>query len=254
MRVISAMTMACLLAMPASAAFAVTVTYENPGVQNAASTLFDFLGVETFENAPTGSGLTYDTTFGGSQIAGVYTNLRVDNQNQFGSAGGVGHHAVAAANDAGYELVLSTSRPEGVNYFGYWLSALDSGNVLEFYKADSLIYTFNPAKVIAAIGGCTPQPQPYCGNPNDPAPRRNPTEQYAFVNIYFDGETFDKIRFYELPGVNGNYESDNHTVGYFLEKGGNAVPEPATWAMMIMGFGLVGIAARRSSGMSRVGG
>jgi hypothetical protein len=26
---------------------------------------------------------------------------------------------------------------------------------------------------------------------------------------------------------------------------GGAVPEPATWAMMIAGFGLIGVAARR---------
>ena len=246
MRILFGMATAMLLAAPAAAAI-VTVTYENPGVQTAASTSFDVLGVETFEAAPLGSNQTYNTTFGGSEISGVYTNLRVDDANQYGSAGGVGNHAVAARGVEGYELTLSTARPEGVNYFGYWLSALDAGNVLEFYKDGSLIHSFTPAAVIASIGGCNPQPQPYCGNPNDPDPRRVLSEQFAFVNLYFEDTTFDKIRFYESRGAGGNYESDNHTVGYFIEKGGNTVPEPATWAMFIAGFGLVGAAVRRRS-------
>ena len=33
--------------------------------------------------------------------------------------------------------------------------------------------------------------------------------------------------------------------GVFLTNGASAVPEPATWAMMILGFGLVGVAVRR---------
>ena len=36
-----------------------------------------------------------------------------------------------------------------------------------------------------------------------------------------------------------------NTVGYFVEFSGAAVPEPASWAMMIGGFGLLGAAARR---------
>jgi hypothetical protein len=244
MRIMFGLASAILIAAPA-AAVTVTVSYENAGVQTAASTSFDFLGVETFEAAMTGSGQTYNTSFGGSEISGQYTNLRVDGANQYGSAGGAGNHAVAPAGGAGYELTLSTARTEGVNYFGYWLSALDAGNVLEFYKAGNLLYTFNPTNVITSIGGCNPQPQPYCGNPNDASPRRVLHEQFAFVNIYFEDDTFDKIKFYESAGAGGNYESDNHTVGYFIEKGGNTVPEPATWAMLITGFGMTGLAARR---------
>ena len=240
--------LAILVAGPAFAG--VTVTFENPGVQNTTAA-FDFVGVETFENAPHGEGLTYNSSFGGSEISGVYTNLRVDGANQFGSAGGVGNHAVAARGAEGFELTLTTLRPEGINYFGYWLSALDSGNVLEFYNGDTKIYSFTPTSVINAIGSCNPQPQPYCGNPNDADPRRVLNEQFAFINLYFsDDLTFDRIKFYEMPGATGNYESDNHTVGYFLSQGGNAVPEPASWAMLIAGFGLVGMAARRRNSVS----
>jgi len=38
---------------------------------------------------------------------------------------------------------------------------------------------------------------------------------------------------------------------YHVHPRGSAVPEPATWAMMIAGFGLIGAAARRRrSGMA----
>lgn len=248
MRILFGLASAVLLSAPAVAS--VTVTYENPGVQTAQSTTFDFLGVETFESAPLGAGQTYNSSFGGSEISGVYTNLRVDDANQYGSAGGSGNHAVAARGVAGYELALSTARTEGVNYFGYWLSALDAGNMLEFYKEGALVHTFTPGAVITSIGSCNPQPQPYCGNPNDPDPRRVLSEQFAFVNIFFNDGTFDMIKFYEAAGAGGNYESDNHTVGYFIKQGGNTVPEPATWALFIAGFGLVGAAVRRRAAIT----
>jgi len=52
----------------------------------------------------------------------------------------------------------------------------------------------------------------------------------------------------------GGYESDDHTVGNFLTKGTgtiinippiDGVPEPAVWASMIIGLGMVGASSRR---------
>ena len=72
--------------------------------------------------------------------------------------------------------------------------------------------------------------------------------EWVFVNFFAtEGTTFDRIVFFESPTV-GGYESDNHTVGFYTSVGG--IPEPATWAMMILGFGLVGVAARRRSSMA----
>lgn len=58
--------------------------------------------------------------------------------------------------------------------------------------------------------------------------------------------------FSEAPNFGGGYESDNHTVGHFITKGTGTVveqlgvvPEPASWALMIAGFGLVGATVRR---------
>jgi hypothetical protein len=242
---IGALGAVSLLAVPATAA--VTVTFENATVQNSTAG-FDFVGVETFEGTSTGSGKTLITSFGGSEISGTYTNLRVDNANQYGSAGGVGKHAVAQGGSAGYELTLTTARPEGITYFGYWLSALDAGNVLEFYSGATKIYTFTPENVIDRIGSCPKPPapaNPYCGNPTTAFLGQNAGEPYAFVNLFFTGgQTFDRVKFFESPNK-GNYESDNHTVGYFTDITGNGVPEPASWTMLIAGFGFTGAALRR---------
>lgn len=231
-----------VVALPASAA--VVVTFENPGVQETTA-VFDFVGVERFEDFPTGTGQNVNTTFGGSDITGAYSNLEVNAANQFGSAGGVGKHAVARGGQPGFDLRFTTTRPEGVNYFGYWLSALDRGNQLEFYNGDTLVFSFTPEAVIGRIGACPDAGNLYCGNPTGAFQGQNAREPYAFVNIFFTaGQTFDRVRFFEDPRT-GNYESDNHTIGLFNTITGNPVPEPATWAMLIAGFGMVGHAARR---------
>jgi hypothetical protein len=102
--------------------------------------------------------------------------------------------------------------------------------------------TITPANVIAKTGACPNALNPCCGNPTGPFAGAVKHEQFAFINTYLsDGASCDAICFFDNL-KRGGYESDNHTVGYFLNKGG-VVPEPATWAMMIAGFGLFGLAA-----------
>ena len=234
-----------LLALSTAGNAAVVVTYELPGVQTTTAA-FDYVGVETFDGRPTGLGQNFTTDFGttgqSTVITGAYSEVQINPADVYGAAGGVGNYAVAFSNDP-YELTLSTSDPKGVTYFGYWLSALDANNRLDFYQGSQLLYTFTPTAVLNAIGG---NPA-YFGNPTAPFQGGNGGEPYSFVNVYFtNGESFDRVRFYQVGG--GGYESDNHTVGFFTNIGGIGVPEPATWAMMIGGFGLVGSALRRRRG------
>jgi hypothetical protein len=66
-----------------------------------------------------------------------------------------------------------------------------------------------------------------------------------FCNFTAFGVTFDGIaKSVNFGGVADQIAFDNITLGASTP-GNPGVPEPATWAMMIMGFGLVGSAMRR---------
>ena len=220
------------------------VTIEAPGVQQNTSATFDAYGVETFNNLTPGNYTSYATTFGGSPITGTYSSLKVLAADQYGGAGGTGDYAVAGLGygNNSYTLTLGGNDGQPINYFGFWLSALDAGNVLEFYDHGTLLGTFTPTDVKALVG----TGGAYYGNPNT---GQNRSEPYVFVNFYKQVGGFDKIVFRQTnPGA--GYESDNHTVGWWTQQGGNpvpGVPEPATWAMLIAGFGMIGAASRRRS-------
>jgi len=230
---------AALFATPASAV--ARLTFEAPGVQNSTQTLA-IVGVERFDIRQRGRDRTFATDFGtGGLIRAVYRDVRIDGPNVYGSAGGVGNHAVTFQSDGGYELVFTHAPRQGLSYFGYWLSALDWNNRLSFYNGDTLIETITPASIRADLRNCPTSA--WCGNPTPAFQGRVRHEMFAFVNVFMpEGTTFDRIRFFQAGG--GGYESDNHTVGFVNMP---SVPEPASWALLITGFGLVGFAARRRS-------
>jgi hypothetical protein len=245
MKSILAGATALLFAVPASAGY--FVNYEGPGVQTTTA-LFTTSGVETFESHATGSPANFSTDFGtAGVINATYSGGRIDPANQYGSSGGTGNNVVTFSNLDPIDISFTTTLEGGLTYFGYWLSALDAGNRIEFYtggSAGTLLAAITPGDVTGNIGNC---PTSYCGNPNPPFLGQNGGEPYAFLNVYFTGgDNYDFIRIYQVGG--GGYESDNHTVGFFTRPGG-VIPEPATWAMMIAGFGLVGAAARRRNRM-----
>jgi hypothetical protein len=221
------------------------LNYEKPGVQNTTAT-FSVSGVETFDSQSTGVGSGFTTDFGtGGAITGTYSGangVQINSADVYGGAGGTGNY-IAAFGNTPYTLTLTADPakdPQGINYFGYWLSALDFGNQVTFYKEGVEVGALTPADVIAKLGPSGP----YYGNPNSPFAGGDTGEPYAFINFYDKSGTFDQVVFTEAPAV-GGYESDNHTVGFFTHVGG--VPEPSTWAMLLLGFAGLGFASLRSS-------
>ena len=239
--------MAFALLTGTAAADSFNVTYEKPGVESAITASICvgmsscLLAEENFNGSFSGA-----TDFGTAGIIhGIYSgNYSVFTPDQYGSAHGQGDYIVTFSN-AGYTIDLSHSAAiPGINYFGFWLSALDSGNELELLRDGVVLFTYSPADFRAAIAG----DPAYFGNPDGTFRGDNPVEPYAFVDFVDLDGYFDEVKMWELPYI-GGYESDNHTVGYVappaIEQSlfsVSAIPEPT--ALSLLGFGLaIGSAA-----------
>lgn len=225
----AAATMAAVAALPLPAAAGMIVTFEPAGSAGpdiaalCAGAADCVVGVESFDTLTRGKGRHFTTDFGtGGRITGRYTGADIVAANQYGGAGGTGQH-VETFSRAGFTVDFATDGIPGVNYFGYWLSALDRGNQLEFWRSGSLVFTFGPDQFIELVAGC---PSPFCGNPFAPFAGRNAREPYAFLNFRLSDGVFDRVRFFQdRPG---GYESDNHTVGFVQGMSGSPIPAPAS--------------------------
>ncbi len=205
----------------AGAANAVTtLTVEAAGVQNTTAAVT--AGVENFDSL-TGYTSPYATTFGGSVFTGVFDAVQSTGADQYGGAGGTGRYTTVN----GVTTLTLTSGP--TDYFGLWASALDGGNAVAFYKGGTLIDTIS---LVAQ-----PLDSSYNGNPNPAFLGQDGGEKFAFFNFVVSGG-YDEVRLIQNNG--GGFELDNITVGTTAP-----VPEPASWAMLVAGFGLIGVGLRR---------
>ncbi len=256
LRLVAGTVVAAALALGSTIASAdvFVVTYENPGVESASSVVVsnaNVLGTENFNSRSTGT-YGFTTDFGTSNvITGNYsatTTIRA--ADLFGGAGANGSNFASTDSSAGYTLTLSANGIPGVNYFGFWLSALDAGNQLAFYRGGVQVGTYAPSDLLNALGSCPSVSNPYCGNPNSGFLGQDGWEPFAFVNFVDTSGYFDQVKFYESPTV-GGYESDNHTVAYCgsaeacITGHSLTVPEPETYAMLLAGLGLLGFMVRR---------
>lgn len=246
-------------ATTAQAAVVVTFEGEAPGIQNTTAT-FNAVAIQTFDTLPTNAhtaAFSQTTVTGTGTITMSYSGgtngIRINSADQYGGAGGIGKYAVAF-NSTPYTLdVSSTNITGGVNYFGYWLSALDAGNEVLFYgNSGQLLLTFHASDLINYLATLK-NTSAYYGNPNVLFKGNDSSEPFVFLNFFDTDSSFSKIVFQELPTYGGGYESDNHTVGNYRTMGTGsvipliasvAVPEPASWAMMIVGLGSIGLAMR----------
>jgi len=250
---------ACGLATAGAHAQPFDVTYESerPGLEATTATL-SAGGVETFDNRTPGTGNSFTSSFGSNGVyGGRYSNIQINRADQYGGAGGHGRYAVSFARNGAYSLDFTTAAGHrGVDYFGYWLSALDAGNDVHFFSKGKELFTFRPQDVIDAVNS-HPDRAAYYGNPDTPFVGQNRGEPYIFLNFFREKGSFDRIVFEEFNS-GGGYESDNHTVGRFLTKGtGTPVPivhsgpptptptpEAGSLAMLGGGLAMTGAAVR----------
>lgn len=215
-------------------------SYLAPGVTTPLGITTNYESFDTVTPGSTPS--SFVTNFNGSSYTGTYTGSGLTwlAANEYGGAGGTGTYPEVYTSP-GYTLSLNNS----ANYFGLWFSALDAGNLLQFYNNSTLVYSFTPADFIKLVGNCPGGD--FCGNPNPGFLHDDSSQQFAYLNFYDENGAFNKIVFSENGGV-GGFESDNHAVAMLTGPPGGtqitSVPEPA--ALSLAGLLFVGVYAGRA--------
>lgn len=135
-----------------------------------------------------------------------------------------------------YSVGPSTSTPGTIDFSSFgdifnisfiW-GSVDTYNTLEFLDAsNNVLATFTGSQIF----------NPANGNQTDP--NTNPV-----VTFFLSGSDVSNFSQLRLTSDVNAFETDNYAV--------NAVPEPATWAMMLLGFAAMGFALRRRRADNRV--
>jgi hypothetical protein len=182
----------------------ITVTAENPGVQ---TTTVPSVTTYTFDSLSTGLHTNVTANFG--SITGTYNQLYILAANGAGGANSTNYPECAFASPINlptYTLTLSSP----VNYIGFWWSAGDPSNRLDFYLGGIRIGSFSTAVAMGAL------PATYDGNPNN---GQFPGQPFAYLNFFgTGGTTFDKVVFSVVNDPVAGFETDNHSIAV------NAVP------------------------------
>lgn len=205
-------------AAPVQAAIVVSVNAAGSTSANLSGYTFGVADLDDLSNGPT------SFNFVGSPITGATTDgyINISSANVFGGVGGAGQFGTVNGNPATIQLSQS------VNYFGLWGSALDGNNSVALYNDNTLLGTYALQSILQSSSGFN---SGYYGNPTGGG---NSGELYAFFNFASDS-AFNRVQLIQNGG--GGFEFDNLTVGTAVV---STAPEPATWAMFLIGFGLVG--------------
>lgn len=172
---------------------------------------------------------TYDFDSPAGTPAGWANNVFTTNDanNRAQPLGSVGGYAAVGTNvQAGQPnpntIDLTALGISNIGSISFLWGSIDSYNVLTLLDRDgNSMGVFGGDDII----------DPANGNQTDPAKNR-------VVTFRFDGADASKIGGLQFFSDNQNaFEIDSVKVA--------AVPEPATWAMMIGGFGLIGLSMRR---------
>ena len=146
-------------------------------------------------------------------------------------SGTTGNHAQPVGSTGGYYAVgPSDGNPGTINLSGWgdiFNLSLIWGSVDTYNRLDFLDGSNN---VLASFVGSNIW-VPANGNQSDP--NTNPV-----VNFLLSGADVSAFASLRLTSSSNAFEIDNVAIN-------SAVPEPGTWAMMLLGFGAVGFAMRR---------
>ncbi|AMU96174.1 hypothetical protein AOA14_16340 [Sphingopyxis terrae subsp. terrae NBRC 15098] len=196
---------AAVLAMPAAANAAVTLSTVTPGTDpySGPAPTYDF---ET--PAPVSGGLV---------TTGSASGIRAQ---PFGSTG---NYWTVGPSDGSPGILDLSSIADIFNVSFLW-GSVDAYNLVEFLDMDgNVIASFTGSDIF----------NPANGNQTDP--NLNPVVRFDIT-----GNDVSNLKSLRLSSTGNAFETDNFTI--------NAVPEPATWALMLLGFGAIGFGMRRRRG------
>ncbi len=183
-------------ALPAKAASLVTYM-ENPDLTNttlANSSVFDFNSLNTGNN--------YNVVWEG---VGTFDQLHIKTADTYGGATDDTHPFGTKYSVQGVGTTVSVTTLDlftDSSYFGFWWSAGDAANKLEFYNDGELVQEFTTASLLGILG------DEYYGNPKNRD--LNSSEPYAFINFFGDSSTsWDQIVFTNV--ATSGFESDNYS-------------------------------------------
>ena len=141
----------------------------------------------------------------GWSSVGTFDQLYVIPADQYGGAPSAtqpkgSNYSVQGIGSPVKATTLTLNTPS--SYFGFFWSAGDASNMLQFYKGNTLVGEFTTKSLLSNL------PADYYGNPINRA--QNKGEPYAFINFYADQSTqWDKIVL--TNSSSSGFESDNYT-------------------------------------------
>lgn len=209
---------AAIIAASSPAVAGVTVSAFSSGTTPAVDPGFAFLG-QTLRYDFDASSPAAGNLFGNYQ---VLVAPGVPNQSAAPSGTPAGTKFLSVPNplSSGTATLLLGGSYDAASF--YW-GSVDTYNTLEVLGRNGNV-------LLTLTGGALPPPTG--ANGNQTAPSTN-------IRVNFVATGGDAIAGFRMTSSQFAFETDTYAVG-------NAVPEPATWAMMLGGFGMLGFATRRS--------
>ena len=158
------------------------------------TSLFDFNSLR--------AGVNKDVDWKG---VGSFDRLYVSPANQYGGAPSAAqpkgsNYSVQGIGSPVKATTLTLDTPS--SYFGFFWSAGDASNMLQFYKGSNLVAEFTTKSLLSNL------PADYYGNPLNRS--TNKGEPYAFINFYGDEATAWDSVVMTNESTSG-FESDNYT-------------------------------------------
>jgi PEP-CTERM motif len=221
MRKISLVALAAVAALAAAPAQAASFISFTPGN----GTIPAYIGANLAFSQDFATGATNGTAYvaSGSESVGAGSDVRLYSSDVSGEAFGppTGTGNFLAILDGTYKVAFGTS---GVSVVSFLIGGLDSYNsvVLNFKSGPSI--TLNGTEIIGQLF--------------DPTPNTGQTGRVTYD--FGSGPKLDSIVF---GSTSRTLELDGIVA---------AAPEPATWLMMILGFGLIGGSLRRRRGQGKL--